>query len=810
MLRPNAQHTSANSKRRRANHKTDKNPCNNGRVVAALVSAPPTHQTNRQIANMQDDDSLDDFSPPKEPPKEPKKRKIVKKLTKQLGRVPTADEIAKAKNAKKKKEHIELKDFEKRFYDLLDQKQDVSKIPDNMQHRVPLSWTDGCFDKNLGPSVAAIKLANPDASDDYIWKHKRRTFLRDNVSLFIRKHFDDLEVIAADNRSRRFYHNDHFMLDAFYGSRHPIRLPISKLTTILQMCLNNTLEKPSTDSDLHVSTEHRRHFLSSYAREKNLKTAIIRYVTSKCCLHAGNDLRIVGSLATKFYKFYNEWKQIDKSPTTLFKQYVTNCEHLQDTYIKQVKMFDDKIVKLKKKFVKQFRTGDVISFFANNLRRYAIIERNRDGSVYLYYFKNCDDDAFPHIFNVTKKSFLSDFAKWETDYLKKLNCEKNGPKAKLPDDQGWEYSSLWKSCYSKDFSVEPTTSLAHCKVDQLSFLQDPLDHMKSHVCKIAKKHPAFLTVTSSNSEIVKIQNPFFLFLNVRKGVVKDLPVYIIDKIKLLPPDIINEIVTYHHNYFGCLDFLKHYHRIQPVLNTFSVMCKMFARDDLEDIRYGLNPLPGVLHGFLNKITSTCNASYLQTIKKYTTSEEEHHKISVNFHAAEGVQILWRGQMPKIYPIHTVKPAVLSETPEAVVAFQFLQSICKEPINFFVTDGGKFDINAPASGFTSAKRFYLKLTWSYDCPIRYLDLFVFEIRIPDISTVELGSKIPITQQFFMMENIKRIILSELTRFFHAVKNLCNASVKNQKIKGIFTTPRITASDEDNNNNPLPLSKLGFIV
>ena len=223
--------------------------------MAALVSAPPTHQTNRQIANMQDDDSLDDFSPPKEPPKEPKKRKIVKKLTKQLGRVPTADEIAKAKNAnekiaKRKKEHIEVKDFEKRFYVLQKNKQDLSKIPDNMQHRVPLSWTDGCFDKNLGPSVAAIKLANPDASDDYIWKHKRRTFLRDNVSLFIRKHFDDLEVIASGNVSRRNYVNDNFMLEAFYGSRHPIRLPISKLTTILQMCLNNTLEKPSTDSDL--------------------------------------------------------------------------------------------------------------------------------------------------------------------------------------------------------------------------------------------------------------------------------------------------------------------------------------------------------------------------------------------------------------------------------------------------------------------------------------------------------------------------------------------------------------------------------
>ena len=93
-------------------------------------------------------------------------------------------------------------------------------------------------------------------------------------------------------------------------------------------------------------------------------------------------------------------------------------------------------------------------------------------------------DAFPHIFNVTNKSFLSDFGKWETDYLKKLNWEKNGPKAKLPDDQGWEYSFLWKNYYSKDYSVEPTTSLAHCKVDQLSFLQDPLDPMKSHVCKI--------------------------------------------------------------------------------------------------------------------------------------------------------------------------------------------------------------------------------------------------------------------------------------------------------------------------------------
>ena len=140
------------------------------------------------------------------------------------------------------------------------------------------------------------------------------------------------------------------------------------------------------------------------------------------------------------------------------------------------------------------------------------------------------------------------------------------------------------------------------------------------------------------------------------------------------------------------------------------------------------------HTFFNNIISTCNALYLQIIKKYMTTEE-HHNISSKFHNAGGVKIFWRGRMPTNF---SMEPGLN----EAKVAFQFLQTICKEPMDLSTTQSySNAVISHPSiGGFTSAKRFWLTLRWSDDCPIRNLDLFVFELRVPDIRTVDLDKKV----------------------------------------------------------------------
>ena len=708
---------------------------------------------------------------------------IITKLTKRLGRDPTADEIAKAKKkAKKEKKRMEPEDFEKKFLALEETREHILKPPDVY----------------LGPTIEKMqKKSGNKYTEKTIWQQKCRAFLRLNVTSFIRQHFDELEVLASSGTSRQRHIHDTFMIDAFFGKQFPTRLPISKLTTILEKCLRQQLAYP------HAQLIHRRFYggIGGYRHRREVKCAIITYVSSKLWLHEGNDLRIVGPLATKFYKCYNEWKEIDRSPTTLFKQYVKNCEQLQQNYTKEIASLDEKILKLKNKFVKQFKTGDIISFVEKKLKRYAIIERTQDTSVIiLYYLKTCDDDTFPYTFETINKSFLSVFGKWESGYLTRIFDKNNSVQKKQIAERQWSHDFDWDCVIPNDIEFQRNDSLAHVKASELPHFSPQGFICESKLSDLVKKHRAFLAVTSSNCDILKVQNPFFLFLNVRR--VDSLPslntdVNIINKLKLMPPEIINEVVMYHHNYFACLDYDNDYYRVHPVLSTFQTMYNQKFEPTYPDDHTSPEWL---LRSFfcpeLGRVASRCDLLYLAHMKEGCTDAEYSTKLC-NFSNSDGVKIYFRGSMPRLF-FDDNRLRSVSE-----MAFQFLQTLCKHHVNFVYKINGCeckrsgvlqriFYETSSLTGDADEHQYNLSLKFPEDSLIFHLDLFSFEIRIPLFEKVcDSPSKGPGWES--LITAIDNVIRAELKQFFDVAKKLCNFSVKKQKMRGIFP-PAAPPSDE----------------
>ena len=80
-------------------------------------------------------------------------------------------------------------------------------------------------------------------------------------------------------------------------------------------------------------------------------------------------------------------------------------------------------------------------------------------------------------------------------------------------------------------------------------------------------------------QIISLDKSFFFLLNVRKrNCLPPLQSVVIDKLKNMPNDVINEVLLHHHNYFCLLDLRKDYHRVLPVVQTFKQMVFALFRD----------------------------------------------------------------------------------------------------------------------------------------------------------------------------------------------------------------------------------------
>lgn len=568
-----------------------------------------------------------------------------------------------------------------------------------------------------GPPIEELRRKyKPHCSEAFLWKKKTLNYPRNRVRNFLSRNMDDIflaptGVKSSDERDYNFFKT------TFCGSVVPLRLPITNLAKL----------KESIDFSGHGPPKYNNN--------------IIHYVASQIMTDPP-FLKVTGLHSVKLPQYIRQWKAEGKSTDMMKEQIDQNRIELQNCKKKQKCQYE-RIKYLKQKFVKSFKTGDIIHFATceggiqkQHTALFSTCEEENDNSILLYYIKKLPSDE---IADFNSLLFVNDE---DYEYKKWINFEIKHNK------KGW-LCSKQKNTRPKDFSVTQINNFT-----------------KKHIMfstNSAKINPQLANnFKSLNTEryyqIISLHKSFFFLLNVRRGnLLPPLQSDIIDKLKNMPSDVINEVLLHHHNYFCLLDLRKDYHRVLPVVQTFKQMVSALLRD-------------------LGTIINGCRTEMKQLF--YDGGHQQS-----TYETLRGPSILWvpftllvgkdvgkiQNEINDLFKVFS--PSFSDKTiswNDRKPMLMFLQAICAGTVfkqNQFGLLLTCFDLNLKK-----------------DSLLRPLQLFCFEFEFPDIGELHVSQEKKSTVQDIQLLYKSRLY-QKLSSFVSNTKYLCHVSVKNQRVKSI---------------------------